>query len=895
MSGGNQTSVPSPPDLIKVVFASGPAHLNRALIDLVAARETDLPLVVVAEFEPHRGEWIPWHVLRNQNINVAAVRAALGNRRIKQAALMLSPSVPFANMRALANAVAPGAVIAYGEDLRPVSIARYRLGRIFAAMGSPRTRKWLHRMAHPGEAEIPVRARLALLRAKRTRSESTDNQALPILVSAIRTCPEGVTVVIPSRDGKDLLAAVLPALIPQIQSGEIIVCDNGSTDGSAAWLAQTYPFVRVIESAQPLSFARAVNAGINAASFNRILLLNNDMAVEPGFAGALGAAFDQVPDLFCATAQIFFPPGIRREETGKAVWRRETPLDFHVRCDDPIPGEDLTWVLYGSGGCSLFDTAKLRAIGGVSEIYEPAYVEDMDFGFQAWKRGWPSIFCAAAKVEHRHRATTSRFYTPRQLEAFTEINYLRFLVHAIGCPALFQQLWNEAIRRLQLKESLDALRKVPRIGPLPHPATGVLTESEILALGNGDVAVFPGRRSESSRRTVVIASPYLPFPLSHGGAVRMYNLMLQAAFEWNQILVAFCEDLAPPPPELLEICREVILVRRHGTHYRRDTARPDTVEEFDSESFRACLKQTVRQWNPDLVQLEFTQMAQYANACKPARTILVEHDITFDLARQLLATKPGDWELEQQLQKWHAFETAAWKSVDCVVTMSKKDEDAITGAGQVSCLPNGVDTSRFQPRAQGSAREPEPGRLLFIGSFAHLPNVLAIEFFVREVWPLLGPGFTLHIIAGLYPERYKVSVDLAQPGIEFEGFVSDVRNAYTRAEIVVAPLTASAGTNIKVLEAMAMGRLVISTPAGINGLDLTADSDLIVASTADEMAQRIVAASRNPAERERFESQARKTALRYDWLEIARALSALWKGICGNLSANDNFPQVLAG
>ena len=357
--------------------------------------------------------------------------------------------------------------------------------------------------------------------------------------------PDGVTVVIPSRDGRELLAALLPALVPQIGPGEILVSDNGSTDGTAAWLASSYPAVRVIESSKPLSFAKAVNAGVFEARFDRVLLLNNDMLVEPGFVEALNAPFEQIPDLFCATAQIFFPPGIRREETGKAVWRRESPLDFPVRCDDPVPGEDLTWVLYGSGGCSLFDTAKLRAIGGVNELYEPAYVEDMDFGYQGWKRGWPSVFCAGAKVEHRHRATTSRFYSPRELDVFVEVNYLRFLIHAIGSTGLFQSLWKDAIRRLQLTEALDVLRKTPAIGPWPSPASGVLTESEILALGNGDVAIFAGS-TRAEGKTVLIASPYLPFPLSHGGAVRMYNLMANSIPEWDLILLCFCDELAPP-------------------------------------------------------------------------------------------------------------------------------------------------------------------------------------------------------------------------------------------------------------------------------------------------------------------------------------------------------------
>ena len=264
----------------------------------------------------------------------------------------------------------------------------------------------------------------------------------------------------------------------------------------------------------------------------------------------------------------------------------------------------------------------------------------------------------------------------------------------------------EAIRRLQLKAmegsgaALHTLRGIPRIGPRPAQATGPLSETEILALGSGDVAIFPGRNRR--RPTIVVASPYLPFPLSHGGAVRIYNLMKHAARDRDQVLVAFCDQFAAPPAELLDLCSEIVLVRRRGSHYRRDTARPDVVEEFDSEAYRAALKQTIQKWRPAAVQLEFTQMAQYAEDCHPAKTILVEHDISLDLQQQLLATGnrtgAAHWEMEQQLQKWRGFETAAWKTVDCVVAMSAKDESAVTGANSRSaCRTASIQNVFSQP------------------------------------------------------------------------------------------------------------------------------------------------------------------------------------------------------
>jgi GT2 family glycosyltransferase/glycosyltransferase involved in cell wall biosynthesis len=717
-----------------------------------------------------------------------------------------------------------------------------------------------------GQAILPADA---LSSASRRRLESRRQPGL----AAPRS---GVTVVIPSRTGKDLLQAQLPGILAQAPN-QIVVVDNGSTDGTAEWLACDYPQIEVVHSPAPLSFARAVNLGIARARCTHVCLLNNDMLLEPGFFAALERAFEQVPGLFSATAQIQFPPGVRREETGKTVFAQSTPADFPVRCDVPLPGEDGSYVLYGSGGCSLYDTAKLRALGNVDEVYDPAYVEDLDLGYRAWQRGWPNVYVAGAIVEHRHRATTARFFTEEQLGYILEINYLRFVARAISDRGVFRRLWTQAIRRLFLRQGPlgpaagIALRGGPR-APAAYP------EDLFLALTDGSVSVFPGRPATGKPR-VMVASPYLPFPLSHGGAVRMYNLMRRAAVEFDLLLVAFTEHATPPPPEVLDLCAEVVLVRRAGSHDLPFTGRPEVVEEFASPAFRATLQQTVRKWRPAIAQLEFTQLAQYVADCAPARTILVEHDVTFDLYQQLLGLDDR-WELRRELDLWREFETAAWRTVDRVVTMSEQDRRMVTGAAAVT-LANGVDLDRFRPDAAGQASWPVPRRILFIGSFAHRPNVMAVEFFLNEVWPLLHDA-TLHIIAGARHQQYAVASDLARPGVTLEGFVADVRPAYQRAALVVAPLMASAGTNIKVLEAMAMGKAVVSTPAGVNGLNLTPAEDFVLVHTAQEMAAAIEKLLADPAARARIETAARARVERdYSWDTIARAQAALYRELLG--------------
>lgn len=305
----------------------------------------------------------------------------------------------------------------------------------------------------------------------------------------------GVTTVIPTRNGRELLEQHLPSVVTQETAfpHELVIVDNGSDDGTAEWLAERYPEARVIVSAEPLSFSRAVNRGIDAARYARVCLLNNDMLLEPGFFTALWRAFDEVPDLFCATAQIHFPPGARREETGKAVMASSSPDDFPVRCDEPLPGEDGTWVLYGSGGCSLYDTAKLRALGNLDEAYVPAYVEDMDIGWRAWQQGWPTVYVAGAVVEHRHRATTSRYYTQEELDRVLEVNYLRFLVRAVDSGPLFRRLWREAMGRYARTRRGPSPREAARIVFEGGRMVDVkLPEETFMALTDGRLAVFPG-------------------------------------------------------------------------------------------------------------------------------------------------------------------------------------------------------------------------------------------------------------------------------------------------------------------------------------------------------------------------------------------------------------------
>lgn len=364
---------------------------------------------------------------------------------------------------------------------------------------------------------------------------------------------------------------------------------------------------------------------------------------------------------------------------------------------------------------------------------------------------------------------------------------------------------------------------------------------------------------------IAILSPYLPWPLSHGGAVRIYNLVRESATTHNLHLLAFTEsqDSADPGP-LLDLCTSVTLVRKPDLgRLRWASLSPPEVLEYATPAMREALRTT----SFDLLQTEFTQLASYGG------DVLVEHDITMDLATQeheRQRTLGSAW----NLIRWRRFEKAALQRYRAVVVMSDRDREQIRHPN-AHVLPNGVDLSRFTP-----APERDGKRMLFIGSFRHFPNALAYRFLVEEFWPLMQ-GATLDVVAGPNPEIYYPFGPIpCPPGVTLHSFVSDVRPLYNEANLVLIPTPVSAGTNIKALEAMAMQRAILSTPSGIHGIGLEHGTSVWVASGAADFATSATKLLSDGTLRRELARRARLIAEeQFDWGPIARKQEALWQSL----------------
>jgi glycosyltransferase involved in cell wall biosynthesis len=387
-----------------------------------------------------------------------------------------------------------------------------------------------------------------------------------------------------------------------------------------------------------------------------------------------------------------------------------------------------------------------------------------------------------------------------------------------------------------------------------------------------------GRATSPERRRVAVLSPYFPYPLSHGGAVRIFNLLREMAREFDVELLSFFDtDDQPETAPLLEFCARLALVRKPRYREPRwSTLLPPEVREFHSPGMWWALAEERRAFGFDVVQIEYTQLARYG--CD----ILVEHDVTFDLfgqvaRRQRTLTAWWDW------FRWRRFETRQARRYRRVVVMSPKDAELLGPAAPTAVVPNGVDLERFRP-------EPElPGeRLLFIGSFRHSPNVAAYRFFTEQVWPLLRqkfPRMTLTVVCG--PDHltyWRAFADSPEPRpeerIRLLGFIEDVRPLYVDANLVIVPTTVSAGTNVKVLEAMAMQRAVVSTTSGCAGLGLLHGHSVWVADTPEAFAAGIATLIADPERREQMAHAAYTHAVRnFDWAAIGEKQRELLRGI----------------
>ena len=492
------------------------------------------------------------------------------------------------------------------------------------------------------------------------------------------------------------------------------------------------------------------------------------------------------------------------------------------------------------GPAILFDREKLLALGGIPETVVPGSALLLLF----WKAA------AAGWISYSGGGT-------RPLEECVDWPYeeAEFVVRVLSDAAL------------------------KRLGP----------RDPDLARGSISFQIREPARFTPGRPRVLVVSPYLPYPLSHGGAVRIYNLCRALADRVDLILATFREkDDHVEFDKLHEVFREVYVVDI-DEKLSKDAGLPRQVRGHVSAAMRALIAQLCRERAIDVLQIEFTHLAAFRAAAPDIPAILVEHDLTFTLYRQL-AEREQTSAAQAEYERWHRFERHWLSRFDAVWTMSDDDNaralDEGSPPGRTFVVANGVDIERFVPVEEATAA-PE---VFYVGSFRHLPNILGFERLRHEIMPRVWERFPearLRVVAGPDPQRYwreflKRDMPAFDPRIEAHAFVADLRPLYAKAAIVVSPLVVSAGTNIKVMEAMACRKAVVSTPIGCVGLGLVNGVDAVIRKESAEFAEAIIELLQDPQRRHAIAAAARRTVeQRFSWRAIAEEAYASYVQLIG--------------
>ena len=414
-----------------------------------------------------------------------------------------------------------------------------------------------------------------------------------------------------------------------------------------------------------------------------------------------------------------------------------------------------------------------------------------------------------------------------------------------------------------------------------------------------------GTLMSPERLSILYVSHMPPSPPRFGAQARIHGLMTNLA-KWHDLTAVMLIDDEFDADEcrqaMQDYCREVILIPnpngRDGMAKRQLQVR----SLFSSRSFerlRATVPALQRELDRvltsqrfDVVNLEFTFLGAYNLRQAPpgeAPPILVvdSHNIDYDLARQYARTGSSVWRRLYYGVNWRKLqreEIGTYDAADGVYLCSVADEQSLLAEApraRTRVIPNAADVEYFKPRPTDS---PSDGvSMVFFGHLSYLPNVDGMVHFMEDIWPTIAasnPAARCKIIGGSPPPSL---LALAGPQVELTGFVPDLRPHLAQAAAVVVPLRLGGGTRLKIVEAMAMGKAIVSTALGAEGIEAVSGRDLIIADDPKEFADAVSNLLDNPDEACRIGRSARQLAEeRYAWSGAARGLE-------------DFYRQLLAG
>jgi glycosyltransferase involved in cell wall biosynthesis len=348
---------------------------------------------------------------------------------------------------------------------------------------------------------------------------------------------------------------------------------------------------------------------------------------------------------------------------------------------------------------------------------------------------------------------------------------------------------------------------------------------------------------------------------------RNHQRTAEARRQAREALAAELSAVAEPVP----IASESSRFRQVLNHSRTlVSAEPYTYFEYADRRYAERLRGSMAGGEFALAHVDSLDLYRWLDSLPKVPVACTHHNIESDLLR-LRAERQSNPALAAyirlQARLMEAVERRVAPRLDLNVMMSAIDEarlQRLAPGARTSVAPNGVDTEFFQPRPDVTA---VPGRIVFLGPSYMFANRDGVDFFLRDIWPQVRarrPDATLRTIGG-NPPADKARFE-SSPGVTCLGYVPDVRPPLAEASCSIVPLRVGGGTRLKILDAWAMGKAIVSTSIGCEGLDVVDGENILIRDDPASFAEAVLTVLSDRALRERLEAGGRESAVRtYSW------------------------------
>jgi sugar transferase (PEP-CTERM/EpsH1 system associated) len=379
-------------------------------------------------------------------------------------------------------------------------------------------------------------------------------------------------------------------------------------------------------------------------------------------------------------------------------------------------------------------------------------------------------------------------------------------------------------------------------------------------------------------------------PPDTGGKIRSYNILRELARVHSVTFFSFYGahdgDLHPDLKDMVErvVCVPLKLPPPKSLAEMRDycigllSAQPYNITKYCVAEVRRRLRALLQQETYDVILCDFLVAAGAIPWDWPTPKVIFTHNVEAAIWRRHyeVATNPGwkaiSW---QEWRKMAAAERRYLRLADHVLTVSETDRDAFAfflDPEKLTVIPTGVDVDYFQPMPV----EEIANSLVFTGSMDWLPNEDAILYFVDAILPLIKaqcPDVSLEVV-GRSPSRKLQALAEREKSMRLTGWVQDIRPFVARGAICIVPLRIGGGTRLKIFEAMAMGKAVVSTLVGAEGLPVRGGENILLADTPDDFAGSVISLLRDSSQRNRLGTSARALVQeKYSWPKVAESFA----------------------